>query len=64
MTQTRKKTVVRCPACGKKVVWSEESPWRPFCSQRCRTMDLGDWLAERHRVPGEPAPPDDPESMN
>lgn len=63
MTRSRTKTVP-CPACGKKVVWSEQSKWRPFCSERCRTMDLGDWLTEKHRVPGEPAPPDHSEPEN
>ncbi len=43
---------VDCPTCGKKVVWSAESPWRPFCSERCKTIDLGDWAAERHVIPG------------
>jgi uncharacterized protein len=43
---------VDCPACGKKVLWSAESPWRPFCSERCKVVDLGDWAAERHVIPG------------
>ena len=33
--------------------------YRPFCSERCRVADLGDWAAERYRVPGEPVPEDD-----
>lgn len=57
-------TIVRCPVCDKKVEWSEASPWRPFCSQRCRTIDLGDWLSEKHRVPGDEAPPGEDESLN
>jgi uncharacterized protein len=44
---------VKCPACGKAVVWRESSRFRPFCSERCRTMDLGAWAAERHRIAGE-----------
>jgi endogenous inhibitor of DNA gyrase (YacG/DUF329 family) len=44
---------VKCPACGKAVVWQESSRFRPFCSERCRTMDLGAWAAERHRIAGE-----------
>ena len=46
---------VRCPGCGKAVAWDESSRFRPFCSERCRTMDLGAWAAERHRIEGEPA---------
>jgi hypothetical protein len=45
---------VDCPACGAKVIWSSESPWRPFCSERCKLLDLGDWAAERHVIPGNP----------
>jgi uncharacterized protein len=42
---------VACPTCGKSVIWSSESTWRPFCSDRCRLIDLGDWLDENHRIP-------------
>jgi len=60
---------VSCPACGSPVAWTEASRWRPFCSQRCKLLDLGDWAAERHVIPGtEPpdaladaGPPGDPE---
>jgi endogenous inhibitor of DNA gyrase (YacG/DUF329 family) len=45
-----------CPTCGREVLWSEESPYRPFCSERCRLIDLGAWLDERHAIPGEPEP--------
>ena len=50
---------VACPQCGQPVVWTEESVYRPFCSRRCRMIDLGDWLDERHQIPGDPALPDD-----
>jgi hypothetical protein len=43
-------TTVPCPTCGKKVVWDNSSRWRPFCSERCRLIDLGDWLDENHRI--------------
>lgn len=43
---------VDCPTCGKKVLWSAESAWRPFCSERCKVVDLGDWAAERHVIGG------------
>ena len=46
---------VRCPTCNTAVEWSDRSPYRPFCSRRCKLIDLGDWLDERHRIPGEPA---------
>lgn len=50
---------VNCPVCQKPVEWSaEKSPFRPFCSERCRLIDLGDWASENHAIPGEPVPPD------
>jgi endogenous inhibitor of DNA gyrase (YacG/DUF329 family) len=39
-----------CPTCGTAVTWAPESRWRPFCSERCRLIDLGDWLDEGHRI--------------
>ncbi len=54
-------TTVRCPSCGTAVPWSSEQRWRPFCSERCRLVDLGHWASEAHRIPGEPAGPGEPE---
>ncbi len=48
---------VKCPTCGKSVVWRTESKWRPFCSERCKLIDLGEWADEGHRIPGPPVPP-------
>ncbi len=42
----------KCPICGKPAV----AEFQPFCSKRCSTIDLGRWLGERYRAPGEPAP--------
>nr|WP_322109246.1 DNA gyrase inhibitor YacG [Steroidobacter denitrificans] len=39
--------------------WSEKSPWRPFCSQRCKLIDLGAWASGKHAIPGEHADPED-----
>jgi endogenous inhibitor of DNA gyrase (YacG/DUF329 family) len=46
-------TIVKCPTCEKPVEWSEESPHRPFCSERCKLIDLGAWASEQHRIAGE-----------
>jgi len=56
--------IVKCPTCGKSVDWSPEQRWRPFCSERCRLMDLGAWVEEEHRIPSEeqPMPPHPPDS--
>ena len=42
-----------CPICGKKNTWKPENKFRPFCSERCKLIDLGDWASEKHKVPGE-----------
>lgn len=47
---------VRCPQCGAESAWSTGNPWRPFCSQRCKTIDLGAWASENYRVPVSDAP--------
>lgn len=49
---------VECPTCGAPVVWEAQSKFRPFCSHRCRLIDLGAWAAEEHRIPVEDAVPD------
>jgi hypothetical protein len=49
---------VACPHCGTAVAWTAASRWRPFCSERCKTIDLGAWASEAYRAPveGEPDP--------
>ena len=41
---------VACPRCGKPTEYSPANAFRPFCSSRCKTIDLGDWAQERHRI--------------
>jgi hypothetical protein len=48
----------KCPTCRKPVVVGPANPYRPFCSDRCRLLDLGAWLSERHAIPGTEAVPD------
>ncbi len=48
--------LVKCPTCGRELEWSAASPFRPFCSERCRLIDLGAWLSEEHAIAGEPVP--------
>jgi uncharacterized protein len=43
---------VKCPTCRKETAW-EDNPHRPFCSDRCRLIDLGAWVEERYRIPAE-----------
>ncbi len=44
---------VACPTCGKPVQWRPENAFRPFCSQRCKMIDLGAWAEERFKVAAE-----------
>ena len=46
-------TRVACPSCGKSVEWTPQSAWRPFCSERCKILDLGAWASESYRIPVE-----------
>jgi endogenous inhibitor of DNA gyrase (YacG/DUF329 family) len=48
---------VPCPTCREPALYGPSNPWRPFCSERCRSVDLGAWATERFRVPAE-NPPD------
>ncbi|HZR80989.1 MAG TPA: DNA gyrase inhibitor YacG [Candidatus Binatia bacterium] len=45
----------KCPECGAPTAW-EGNDYRPFCSDRCRLLDLQGWLGERYAIPGEPVP--------
>jgi endogenous inhibitor of DNA gyrase (YacG/DUF329 family) len=45
---------MRCPICKKEV--ESGSRYVPFCSERCRLIDLGNWADEKYRIPGRPAP--------
>ena len=51
---------VKCPTCQQSVVWAADNPYRPFCSQRCKLIDLGQWADEGYRIPAEDGqnPPD------
>lgn len=49
--------VVPCPTCNRDVRFDASSPFRPFCSDRCRLIDLGAWASENYRIP-EQTPPD------
>jgi endogenous inhibitor of DNA gyrase (YacG/DUF329 family) len=56
-----------CPGCGAPAADGEANPWRPFCSERCKLADLGQWFAGRYSIlleddAGKPEPPPDPTS--
>jgi len=43
--------MIKCPTCKKEIVYRTDNPFRPFCSKRCRLIDLGTWLEEGYSVP-------------
>ena len=61
-------TRVKCPTCRREIDWAS-TPFRPFCSERCKMIDLGAWLSEKHAIPGETpgaegeGGPQDPDSI-
>ncbi len=50
---------VRCPACAGMSLYSSANPYRPFCSARCKGVDLGAWASEEFKLPDE-TPLDEP----
>lgn len=50
---------VSCPTCGKPALFTPENPWRPFCCERCRSVDLGAWASEAYRIPQMPEDDED-----
>jgi len=47
-------TTVHCPACGRPCAFDASNRWRPFCSERCKVVDLGAWASEQYRIAGSP----------
>ena len=50
---SKKPLTVACPTCKKQVLWTADEKFKPFCSERCKLIDLGDWATEAHKIPGE-----------
>ena len=48
---------ITCPNCKKKNTWHPENASRPFCSDRCKLIDLGEWASETRKIPGDPIDP-------
>lgn len=51
--------LVACPTCREKSEFSPTNRWRPFCSERCKLIDLGAWANEEYRVAGKSAVDED-----
>jgi endogenous inhibitor of DNA gyrase (YacG/DUF329 family) len=46
-------TVVACPTCSRKVAWNPDNAFRPFCSERCKQVDLGAWASNAYSIPAQ-----------
>jgi uncharacterized protein len=53
---------VRCPTCRRDVDWNG-APYRPFCSERCRLIDLGAWFSEQRGIAGDRTGPEQPQRV-
>lgn len=42
---------INCPNCGKQNTWTIENGSKPFCSSRCKLIDLGEWASEERKIP-------------
>lgn len=52
-------TQIACPTCQKKTVWSTENKDRPFCSAKCKLIDLGEWASESYAIPQQTSEEDE-----
>lgn len=55
--------IVACPQCGKEIPWDTSNRYRPFCSERCKLIDLGKWANEEYRVEQREQEPDSESSI-
>ena len=46
-------TEVKCPQCSKKFIYDPKNEFRPFCSERCKMIDLGHWFEGSYTVPSK-----------
>ncbi|MGB7816121.1 MAG: DNA gyrase inhibitor YacG [Methylotenera sp.] len=63
MSAIKSPKLVACPNCKKLSEYSASNPFRPFCSERCKLIDLGDWANENYKIPDN-KPPEEPDEFN
>ena len=52
-TSDNRGPLVHCPQCDTPLLWDTSNPYRPFCSERCKMIDLGQWASESYRIPAD-----------
>lgn len=55
--------LIKCPLCGQKKTWRTDNPFKPFCSERCKWIDLGEWASEKRKIEGNEALSSDEEEI-
>lgn len=58
------KNTITCPTCGQTNTWTENNTFKPFCSERCKLIDLGEWASEERRITGDATNNDDSSEDN
>ncbi len=53
---SKKELIVPCPTC--KILVPRQEDTFPFCSERCKTIDLGNWASDSYAIKGDPGPDD------
>lgn len=61
MSETKPR-LVTCPTCKKQSEYSTSNAYRPFCCERCKLIDLGDWANENFKIPDN-RPPKNPDEL-
>lgn len=54
MMTNKQDKAIHCPICSKQNTWVDANPFRPFCSERCKHIDLGEWASETRKIPSQP----------
>lgn len=57
--RSTRRRIITCPACKGTSVYAADNPFRPFCSERCKSHDFGAWASESYRVEARPDPAED-----
>jgi endogenous inhibitor of DNA gyrase (YacG/DUF329 family) len=52
--------IVECPVCRRRTEFTPANRWRPFCSERCKLVDLGQWASDGYVIPGDAPDPEEP----
>lgn len=58
-TENNTATVIKCPTCQKQSLWSKSNASRPFCSAKCKLIDLGEWANESYSIPQQTSEEDE-----